>query len=214
MLIFGQRHLRAVLARYETHHNARRPHRSRQLRPPRPDHPLADLSRERIKRRSVLGGLTDEYERVALADQVNAGGRVLEPHRLATSTMNTTCTSGILPRLASDARRIGHVWPTVVCAGPDPSVSGLLSAGWRSTPRRRPPLIQNARSCASSRSPRPAKPTRALRASTSFVLALARRPRRGTGVDWPLSAQPAPHLDPRAVKHHLKPRSMVRRFGG
>jgi putative transposase len=40
-------------------------HRSRQLRPPRPDHPVADLSRERIKRRPVLGGLINEYERAA-----------------------------------------------------------------------------------------------------------------------------------------------------
>src|SRR6266516_7343485 len=44
MLIFGERHLRAVLAEYETHYNGRRPHRSRQLRPPRPDHPVADPS--------------------------------------------------------------------------------------------------------------------------------------------------------------------------
>jgi putative transposase len=63
MLIFGERHLRAVLARYETHYNGRRPHRSRQLHPPRPDHPVADLSRERIKRRPVLGGLINESER-------------------------------------------------------------------------------------------------------------------------------------------------------
>jgi putative transposase len=39
MLIFGERHLRSVLAEYEAHYNGRRPHRSRQLRPPRPDHP-------------------------------------------------------------------------------------------------------------------------------------------------------------------------------
>jgi transposase InsO family protein len=65
MPIFGERHLRSVLAQYETHHNGRRPHRSRQLRPPRPDHPAADLSRERIKRRPVLGGLINEYERAA-----------------------------------------------------------------------------------------------------------------------------------------------------
>ncbi len=36
MLIFGQRHLRTILAQYEAHYNGRRPHRSRQLRPPRP----------------------------------------------------------------------------------------------------------------------------------------------------------------------------------
>jgi hypothetical protein len=65
MLIFGERHLRMVLAKYETHYNGRRPHRSRQLRPPRPDHPVADLSRERIQRRPVLGGLISEYERAA-----------------------------------------------------------------------------------------------------------------------------------------------------
>jgi putative transposase len=61
MLIFGQRHLRTVLAQY----NGRRPHRSRQLHPPRPDLPPADLSRERIQRRPVLGGLISEYERAA-----------------------------------------------------------------------------------------------------------------------------------------------------
>ena len=44
MLIFGERHLRTILAKYEAHYNGRRPHRSRQLRPPRPDHPVADLS--------------------------------------------------------------------------------------------------------------------------------------------------------------------------
>jgi putative transposase len=45
--------------------NGRRPHRSRQLRPPRPDHPVADLSPERIKRRTILGGLINEYQRAA-----------------------------------------------------------------------------------------------------------------------------------------------------
>ena len=57
MLIFGQRHLRTILAQYEGHYNGRRPHRSRQLQPPQPDHPAADLSQERIKRRPILGGL-------------------------------------------------------------------------------------------------------------------------------------------------------------
>ena len=65
MLIFGQRHLRTILAQYETHYNGRRPHRSRQLRPPRPDHPPVDLSQERIRRRPVVGGLLNEYERAA-----------------------------------------------------------------------------------------------------------------------------------------------------
>jgi len=65
MLIFGQRHLQTILAQYEAHYNGRRPHRGRQLRPPVPDHPVADLSQERVKRRPVLGGLINEYERAA-----------------------------------------------------------------------------------------------------------------------------------------------------
>jgi putative transposase len=65
MLIFGELHLRLVLAEYEAHYIGRQPHRSRRLRPPRPDHPVADLARERIKRRPVLGGLLSEYERAA-----------------------------------------------------------------------------------------------------------------------------------------------------
>jgi transposase InsO family protein len=65
MLIFSERHLRLVLDQYEAHYNGRRPHRSRQLRPPRPDHPVTDLSQERIQRRPVLGGLINEYERAA-----------------------------------------------------------------------------------------------------------------------------------------------------
>jgi transposase InsO family protein len=65
ILIAGERHLRTVLAGYEAHYNGRRPHRSPQLRPPRPDHPVADLSQQRIRRRPVLGGLINEYERAA-----------------------------------------------------------------------------------------------------------------------------------------------------
>ncbi|HEX7267135.1 MAG TPA: integrase core domain-containing protein [Streptosporangiaceae bacterium] len=65
MLIFGERHLRLVLAEYQAHYNGRRPHRSRQLRPPRPDHPAADLSQKRITRQPVLGGLLNEYQRAA-----------------------------------------------------------------------------------------------------------------------------------------------------
>ena len=65
MMIFGQRHLRTVLAQYAAHHNGRRPHRSRHLHPPRPDHPAANLSHKQIKRRPVLGGLINEYERAA-----------------------------------------------------------------------------------------------------------------------------------------------------
>ena len=65
MLIFGARHLRAVMAEYAAHYNGRRPHRALQLQPPRPDHPRADVTTEQIKRRPVLGGLINEYERAA-----------------------------------------------------------------------------------------------------------------------------------------------------
>jgi putative transposase len=43
IVIFGERHLRSVLARYGAHYNGWRPHRALQLRPPRPDH-LAPVS--------------------------------------------------------------------------------------------------------------------------------------------------------------------------
>jgi hypothetical protein len=65
MLILSERHLRAVLAEYVQHYNGRRPHRSRELRPPRPTYPVANLSSQRIKRQQVLGGLINEYERAA-----------------------------------------------------------------------------------------------------------------------------------------------------
>ena len=65
MLIFGERHLLSVLAEYAAHYNGRRPHRGRQLRPPRPGESVADLSQEQIKRRPVLGGLINEYQGAA-----------------------------------------------------------------------------------------------------------------------------------------------------
>jgi hypothetical protein len=51
-------------SRRAAHDNGQRPHRSREFRPPQPAHPAADLSKERIRRRPVLGGL-NEYERAA-----------------------------------------------------------------------------------------------------------------------------------------------------
>ena len=40
MLIFSEQHLRRVLAAYAAHYNTQRPHRSLQLRPPRPEAPV------------------------------------------------------------------------------------------------------------------------------------------------------------------------------
>ena len=65
MLIFGERHLRSVLARYAVHYNRKRPHRSLELRPPRPDATVPEPIRGRIRRRPVLGGLINEYEAAA-----------------------------------------------------------------------------------------------------------------------------------------------------
>jgi putative transposase len=65
MLILNQRHLNAVLAEYIRHYNGRRPHWSRELRPPRPTYPVPNLNSQRIKRQRLLGGLINEYERAA-----------------------------------------------------------------------------------------------------------------------------------------------------
>jgi putative transposase len=65
MLIFGERHLRRVLAEYTAHYNAQRPHRALQLQPPRPRSPVPEPVLGRIRRRPVLGGLINEYEPAA-----------------------------------------------------------------------------------------------------------------------------------------------------
>ena len=65
MLIFGERHLRRVLNEYARHYNGQRPHRARQLRPPRPDHPIPHQPATQIRRRTVLAGLLNEYEPAA-----------------------------------------------------------------------------------------------------------------------------------------------------
>ena len=49
-----------AVAHCARHYNGRRPHRSRQLRPPRPDNPAANLSQKRIKRWPVLSRLINE----------------------------------------------------------------------------------------------------------------------------------------------------------
>jgi putative transposase len=65
MLIFGERHLRRVLAVYAAHYNGRRPHRALRLRPPRPTSPVPEPVLGRIRRRPVPGGLLNEYEGAA-----------------------------------------------------------------------------------------------------------------------------------------------------
>jgi putative transposase len=62
MLIFGELHLRRVLAGYAVHYNTARPHRALRLRPPRPTSPVPALVHGRIRRRPILGGILNEYE--------------------------------------------------------------------------------------------------------------------------------------------------------
>jgi len=66
MLILGERHLRSVLAEYQVHYNTARPHQGIAQRVPDGEHLIvADLDRERIIRKPVLGGLINEYSRAA-----------------------------------------------------------------------------------------------------------------------------------------------------
>jgi len=66
MLITGPQHLRAVLDRYAAHYNQHRPHRARNLRPPDCDeHAQVAVTDLTARRRRILGGLINEYERAA-----------------------------------------------------------------------------------------------------------------------------------------------------
>jgi putative transposase len=65
MLILGEQHLRRTLGEYARHYNDRRPHRALDLQPPRSTRPPVDPTHQRIKRRTILGGLITEYERAA-----------------------------------------------------------------------------------------------------------------------------------------------------
>ena len=65
LLIYGEQHLRQVLAAYARHYNEHRPHQSREQRPPlhQPGQPV-DVT-ARIRRTHVVQGLISEYRRAA-----------------------------------------------------------------------------------------------------------------------------------------------------
>ncbi|MDB4872600.1 MAG: integrase [Gemmatimonadales bacterium] len=65
LLIYGERHLRRVLAEYERHYNAHRAHQSRDQRPPLhdPDQPINLTAM--IEHRTTVAGLIHEYRRAA-----------------------------------------------------------------------------------------------------------------------------------------------------
>jgi putative transposase len=70
VLILGEAHLRSVLAEYQAHYNTARPHLGIAQHVPDGEHDgghltVADLDRERIHRKPVLGGLINEYARAA-----------------------------------------------------------------------------------------------------------------------------------------------------
>jgi hypothetical protein len=65
VLIFAERHLRRVLAKYAAHDNRQRPHRALQLRQPRPESPMPEPFHGKVRRRQVLGGLMNEYKPAA-----------------------------------------------------------------------------------------------------------------------------------------------------
>ncbi|GAA2695524.1 hypothetical protein GCM10010412_088410 [Nonomuraea recticatena] len=63
LLIYGERHLRAVLDEYIDHHNGHRPHRRvGNDRPIRNEQVVVPLE-GRIEHRQVLGGAINEYRR-------------------------------------------------------------------------------------------------------------------------------------------------------
>jgi hypothetical protein len=67
VLIINQAHLHNVLAEYATHCNAERPHQGIAQRIPGPDPDqqvtsVIDLDTARIRRKPVLGGITNEYQ--------------------------------------------------------------------------------------------------------------------------------------------------------
>jgi putative transposase len=65
MLIYGERHLRTVLATYVGHYNGHRPHQSRQQRPPDHDGRAGVPLDRPVQRRKVLGGVISEYYQAA-----------------------------------------------------------------------------------------------------------------------------------------------------
>jgi transposase InsO family protein len=66
LLITGRRHLTAVLNQYLEHYNAHRPHQSLDQQPPQPRQAQGPASAgSTIRRRPILGGLINEYDRAA-----------------------------------------------------------------------------------------------------------------------------------------------------
>ena len=65
LLIYGERHLRQILAEYSRHYNEHRPHQSREQRPPLHEPGQTIDVTARIERRQVVHDLISEYRRAA-----------------------------------------------------------------------------------------------------------------------------------------------------
>jgi len=65
LLIHGERHLRTVLAEFQSHYNHHRPDRGRSLHPPVHNPGEATDMTARINRRTTVSGLINEYHRAA-----------------------------------------------------------------------------------------------------------------------------------------------------
>ena len=94
MLIFGQRHLRLVLAEYTAHYNTQRPHRALQLRPPRPQSPVPKPVRV-VRSHCLFGKLW----RVHDADQRVVVGRLLACRRVDGAADLAARTPSVRPEL-------------------------------------------------------------------------------------------------------------------
>jgi putative transposase len=65
VLVFGERHLRKILAEHARHYNGHRPHQALQQESPQRQPSQAVDITARIERRQVLDGLISEYRRAA-----------------------------------------------------------------------------------------------------------------------------------------------------
>ena len=132
MLIFGERHLRWVLATYAKHCNRQGHHRALQLRPPRPgslppSHPRRDPastdSRQPVVARPHV--LSKDIELLVLRREVAATGRA-NPSWLDLAVISPS------RRRVRRRALAGHLGPRAPPAGRAPRPSR-----WRSTARRR-----------------------------------------------------------------------------
>jgi putative transposase len=65
LLIYGERHLRRIVAEYARHYLEHRPHQSREQRPPLYEPGQSVDITSRIRRRQVVHGSINEYLRAA-----------------------------------------------------------------------------------------------------------------------------------------------------